>query len=34
VRDATRAGAAFLVSDRPGDITGSIVNVGCGLAPG
>jgi hypothetical protein len=31
VRDATRAGAAFLACDRAGDITGSIVNVSGGL---
>jgi len=26
--------AAFLASDRAGDITGTIVNVTCGLVPG
>jgi 3-oxoacyl-[acyl-carrier protein] reductase len=26
--------AAFLASDRAGDITGTIVNVSCGLVPG
>jgi enoyl-[acyl-carrier-protein] reductase (NADH) len=25
---------AFLASDRAGDITGTIVNVSCGLVPG
>ena len=28
------ATAAFLASDRAGDITGTIVNVSCGLIPG
>jgi len=26
--------AAFLASDRAGNITGTIVNVSCGLVPG
>jgi enoyl-[acyl-carrier-protein] reductase (NADH) len=26
--------AAFLASDRAGDITGTVVNVSCGMIPG
>jgi NAD(P)-dependent dehydrogenase (short-subunit alcohol dehydrogenase family) len=32
--DHVASTAAFLASDRAGDITGTIVNVSCGLIPG